>query len=209
MLTRKAEFGNARKTFEEAVDIRKKIGAPFGAFFAKEALFFVERHQYAREVSQNGSGTGNTDRSADLASAGDLLRQAERAARPEDVHEGLLLAYVNARMVLEQNPREAVERFEKLKTGSVFAGVGRYVFLASMCLGLGHERLSQWQEAERAFSEAVAYAEKIRGSLTPREKMTFLEGEHILGLKNRVAYDGLARVLEIQGKKPTTTPVPG
>jgi tetratricopeptide (TPR) repeat protein len=202
-ITRNGEFDSAKKRYEEAVEIKQKIGAPVVESLCKFALFFMEKSQYAKKADpgENKGGVDGEERQKDLTAAREYIRQARKAIKSENVSDELLLNYVDSKHLLEQDPTKAVKSFEGLKSQANSSGAGKYSFLASVGIGLAHERLKNWPNSEKAFAEAVEYAEKIRHTLEGQERMAFLQGEEVLGLKHKVPYDGLARVREAQGKK--------
>lgn len=194
--TRNGLAHSAEEKFKQAVDLKDKIGAPKGESLCKFALFFLEKNRYIR---QNRDKQGN--RGHDLKRARDLLKQADTAIGPEEKNDRMLLTYVWGRLLLEENPNEAVTRFQELRSLANSVGSLKYSFLASTGLGLAYEKMRDWSKAEIEFERAVNDAERIRETLDPYLKKTFLRGEEILGVKHVLPYQGLARVRMLKGDK--------
>ncbi len=195
-LTRSGRDHLAREKFTQAIALKDQIGAPKGEALCKFALFYLEKHRYVK-VKRNGSGA----RQQDLDQARALLKEADAAIKPEERNDRMLLDYAWGRLLLEQDPKRAVRRFEELRTLAASVGSLKYAFLASTGLGLAYEKMKDWPKAESEYERAVGDAEKIRETLDPYLKKTFLHGEEVLGMKHVVPYQGLARVRMQKGDK--------
>ncbi|MBM3299166.1 MAG: tetratricopeptide repeat protein, partial [Deltaproteobacteria bacterium] len=188
--TRQGAPEDAKPKFEEALVIKRKIGAPTGEAFCKFALFYLEKYQYLEDKDR----VTPAQRQFDLGQADAHLRQAQKAIDPEDKNALMLLGYARGRYLLEVDPAGSIGQFASLKDLAKSTGSLKYSFLASVGLGLANEKLGKLDEAEKAFEDAVNYAEDIRKTLDPDTRRTFLHGEEILGMKHVVPYEGLARV---------------
>jgi len=197
MHVRKGDFGNADQSFAEAAEIRRRMAAPIGGILCKHALSFLERARYESPTSSHPATIPADEKQARSTKAGHYISLAKQAVRPDNAHESWLLKYVEGRYLLDHDPKSAVEQFERLKEHAGSCRAGRFLFLGAVGLGLAQEKLGNRSDAEKAFAEAVTYADKIRETLPERERQLFLDGEHILGLKNKDAHDGLTRVKKI------------
>jgi tetratricopeptide (TPR) repeat protein len=182
----------------EALKLKLRIGAPPGEILCKFALFHMEKNKLAKTQESPEQGAYKAD-PKDLSKAKDLIETAEKEITSEQKIDSMLLTYVKGRFLLDQDPQKAIGQFAALKTQAEASGVRRFSFLASVGLGLAHESLKNWEEAARAFQQAVDYAEYIRNTLDPHERLSFLDGEEILGMKHVVPYKGLSRVLMKRG----------
>lgn len=189
---RNGNFDQSNQYYEKAIRLRKKIGAPYGDFLAKHALFYLERRNY-------GIMPGDLTPDEEMAEARRIIAEAEPIVNPENLNDFLLLGYVKGKLLLESDPEKAVEEFEIIKALVEGSPNKKYRFLAEVGLGLAYERLERWARAEQAFRAAKEYSEEIRTSLEPHARIAFLNGEEILGIKHIVPYEGLARVLLRRG----------
>lgn len=192
ILTRQGHPDEASEKFEQALRIKRKIGSPTGEILCKLALFYIEKDQYIAE----GEGS---DRSRDLQKAGEYVKSAEAVIGPENKLDRMLLLYVKGKSLLETQPDQSVSQFQVLHKLATEVGSLKYSFLANVGLGLAYESSKDWTESESAFKRAVEYAERIRKTLDPVAKRTFLHGEEILGVKHVAPYEGLARVRQQKG----------
>jgi tetratricopeptide (TPR) repeat protein len=199
ILTRNGDLEEAAKYYQDAVTLRRRIGAPYADLLCKFALFFVEAHRYG-EQDDVGPEAKQKAREAAFANALQRVQEAEKLIAEDQKQDLMLLTYVRAKLRLEKDPDAALKDFTRLKSLAESASVRKYAFLASVGAGLAQERLQQWSLAEKSFRDAVDYAEQIRQSLDPYSRTTFLDGEVILGVKHVAPYEGLARVLMQMGK---------
>ncbi|MEW6350903.1 MAG: CHAT domain-containing protein [Thermodesulfobacteriota bacterium] len=183
---RDRDLALAEQNLQEAVAVKKRIGAPSVEVLCKSALFFLEKHAYARSES------GPTGR--DLEHAAKFLDEAATQVKPTNVNDLMLLSYVKARFLRDTRPEEAKEQFLRLAAQAKQSGSLKFLFLAHVGLGLVHERLNRPREAADAYQQAVKYAEDIRETLEPESRLRFLEGEELLGVRHVLPYKGLARV---------------
>lgn len=195
-LTRRGDDDSAYRNFSQAITLKKEIGAPRGEALCKFALFYLEKGRYAK-----GKREGSRDSREEIAHAGALLKEADAAIKPEERNDLMLLDYAWGRLLLEQDPQGAVRRFEDLRKLAASVGSLKYAFLASTGLGLAYEKMKNLPDAESEYERAVGDAEKIRETLDPYLKKTFLHGEEVLGMKHVIPYQGLARVRMLRGDK--------
>lgn len=188
----------AEGLYKEALELKANIGAPTSGLLCKMALFHIEAHRY-EAFRETETSNPAREREASLKRAADYLAQAEKALSPLAKSDLMLLTYVKGRFAADKDPQAAEAEFNKLTGMASASGVGKYQFLASVGLGLAYEAQGRLDRAERAFRDAVTYAERIRQTLDPYTRMTFLDGEVIFGMKHVVAYEGLARVLMRKG----------
>lgn len=174
----------AQNLFHRARELKAEIKAPLVELLCKFALFFVEKPHYG--------WTG--DRRSELRDALKLIQEAEKLLRPTDNNSRQLLTYVKAKYQLEFDPAKSLAEFARLKALAAESGSLRFQFLANVGMGLATEKLKRFGDAEKAYQEAVNYAERIRDTLDKTQKRTFLHGEEILGVKHVLPYEGLARV---------------
>jgi tetratricopeptide (TPR) repeat protein/CHAT domain-containing protein len=189
----------AAALYDEAIGLKRKIAAPVGGLLCKAALYHIEAHRYLSPAGDPGDSSSAFNRNASRTRAADYVAQAEKALSPQEGSDLMLLTYVKGRLVAETDPKEAEAQFSRLKDMAESSGVGKYRFLASVGSGLAFEAQGRLDDAERAFRDAVTYAERIRQTLDPYTRMTFLSGEVVFGMKHVVAYEGLARVLMKKG----------
>lgn len=195
--TRRGEFKAAKKYYEEALEKKTTIGVPLAETLCKFALFYIEKERYRPPGVEQG-----VDRDGDLQAAESCVGQAEGKIGPSDKEDLMLLTYARGRLSLERNlTKEAEKQFGALQTMADAENRLKYKFLSCTGLGLAFEKLGAWSESERAYGQAVQYAEDIRKRLSPQEKLTFLEGEQVLGGKHIIPYEGLARVRMLKGDK--------
>lgn len=192
MLTRQGRPDEAAEKFEQALRIKRKIGAATGEILCKLALFYIEKNQYISERE-------SSDRARDLQEAAQYITSAEAVIGPENKLDRMLLLYVKGKSLLETQPAQSVPQFQVLHKLATQVGSLKYSFLANVGLGLACESSKNWTESESAFERAVEYAERIRKTLDPVAKRTFLHGEEILGVKHAAPYEGLARVRQRKG----------
>lgn len=197
-LTRDGRFEAAKKTYEEAVDLRRKIGAPVGPALCKFALFLIEKTRYSSDSRRYSPGESRTDEE-DKPSVRDLLVMAGQAIPETHVHDMMLLKFVKGKHVLLTDPKDAAGIFDRLKSDARTSGSGKFGFLASVGSGLSHEKSENRPAAQQAFRDAVSYLDTIRKTLNEKERAAFPQGEQILGTKNRDAYAGLDRVSKSSG----------
>jgi tetratricopeptide (TPR) repeat protein/CHAT domain-containing protein len=195
-LTRRGEELLAHEKFSQAITLKDEIGAPKGEALCKFALFYLEKDRYAK-----GKREESRDSREEIARAGARLKEADAAIKPEEKNDRMLLDYAWGRLLLEQDPQGAVRRFEELRTLAALVGSLKYAFLASTGLGLAYEKMKDWPKAESEYERALGDAEKIRETLDPYLKKTFLHGEEVLGMKHVIPYQGLARVRMLRGDK--------
>jgi tetratricopeptide (TPR) repeat protein len=189
VLTRSGLLDAAETTYRQALKLKREIRVPTCDLLCRFALFQLEKRRYEREER-----SGAEERTRDLAEAGRLIEEAEARIEPEAKKDLILLTYVKGRYLLDTDPSRAVSQFQALSRLAETTGSGRFSFLASVGLGLAYESLGRLSEAADAFETAVDYAERIRDSLTERDKRTFLHGEEILGVKHVLPYEALAGV---------------
>lgn len=199
IMVRQGDTGDAEDVFQEALRLKRKIGAPFGELLCKLSLVYLEKPTYEKRSGDEKQDSGAT-RETDMGKAQAVLAQATDAIKPEQKLDLMLLTYARARYLLAKDPRESIKPFNELKSMAEKSGIRKYSFLASVGLGLAYEALDQWEDAAREFREAIEYAENIRKTLDPYERLTFLDGEEILGVKHVVPYEGLSRVLMKKGE---------
>ncbi len=177
----------AAKLYNNALELKRRINAPLVEILCKYAIFLIEKPQYGHE----------TDRAQDLRRSAELVKEAQSRIAAADKHDRLLLTYTAARCLMEKDadkPAEALKKFSDLLALAQSAGSLKYSFLAQVWTGLACERLNELAKAEEAFTAAVDYAERIRDTLDPEARLTFLRGEEIFGVKHVLPYEGLARV---------------
>ncbi len=180
----KKNIQDAEALFEEAQRIKSAIGAPMVELLCKYALFHIEKPRYG--------WTGNREHS--LKKARELIGKAKDKLGPDARNDALLLAYTEARYDLERSPEKSIDGFSRVDSLAKDAGSLRFSFLANVGTGLAAEKLERFDEAKVAYQAAIDYAEKLRETLTPDQRRTFLHGEEILGIKHALPYEGLARV---------------
>jgi len=200
ILTRSGSSADAEKYYGEAIDLKRKIGAPTGELLCRLALFYLEKDRYAGLRRQTLEARAK-QKDLDLAKARETIKLAKKEIKPDQKNDLMLLSYVSGRYALEKDPGQAVKQFKSLASMAESSGVGKFAFLAEVQLGQAYEKLQDWSAAKAAFKKAVDYAEKIRETLDPQTRLTFLGGEEILGVKHILPYEGLARVLMRKGEK--------
>jgi len=199
IMTRQGETADAEEVFQEALKLKRKIAAPAGEILCKVALFYLEKPKFEKPAE----GTGQPSQTApaeNLEKAREFLDAAEKEIKPEQKLDLMLATYVRGRYLLAKDPGESLKPFNELKSSAEQSGIRKYSFLASVGLGLAYEAQEKWEEAGKAFRAAVEYAENIRKTLDPYERLTFLDGEEILGVKHVVPYEGLSRVSMKKGE---------
>lgn len=194
MLIRRGNEAEAEKYFQAAIKIRSDIGAPAVESLCKLALAYLEGGRYSAEAAsdQPEHSDGNEE---NLRKAKDTIETARAQIGPDQKQDMLLLTYVTARYLMEAYPERAEEEFRNLKSQAEASRNRRFRFLAATGLGLASERTGRLDEAEASYRQAVEYAEDIRDTLDPQTRVTFLDGEEILGVKHSTPYEGLSRVL--------------
>ena len=144
-------------------------------------------------------------RPAELQQARALVDSAQKDAdsHPKsNKNDKFLLDYANARLLLEeQSLHKAVDGFTALYAEAQPAGRLKYEFLAKVGLGLCYKQNKEdWPKAEAAFEEAQGIAEAIRDTLDPGERIRFLDGEEILGIKHGLPAKELSWIRGVMGR---------
>ncbi len=199
ILTREGKFAKAERLFNEAAITKRELGTPRVELLCKFALALLERPQYEGESVDEQSVTPER-RPEDLAKARELIASAEKEVREGDGADGMMVAYMKARHLLETQPNESLGAYEKLHALAQRSQSSKYEFLAMVGLGLAYEKAKDLPRSEDAFAAAVQLVEEIRDTLDPASKRTFLHGEEILGVKHIMAYEGLARIQMKRGE---------
>jgi len=193
-LLRKGHSDPALKYYRDALKIRRAIGAPYGEFACRMVLFYVEKSARLGKGSSGDSPEARAERKEDLSRARKALEVATNLITADQVTDALLLNYARARLLLEEDPEKAVTEFTKLGAAAKSAAMAKYEYLASVGLGLAYEKLGKKTHARTAFQAAADYVESIGKTLDEKTRETFPEGEQILGIKNKLAGEGLQRV---------------
>jgi tetratricopeptide (TPR) repeat protein len=199
MLIRRGNMAEAEQYYTAAVKIRNDIGSPAGEVLCKLALAYLEGERYFSEVT-GARGDSETHRGESLRKAKECIDKARGEIKPDHKQDLLLLTYVKGRYLLDTDPTQAVQEFRGLKSMADAARNRRFMFLSATGIGLALEKAGKLQEAETAYRQAVEYAEGIRNTLDPQARVTFLDGEEILGVKHSNPYEGLSRVLMRRNK---------
>lgn len=175
-----------RRYFDRALGLRNEIGAPMGEVACAYALYLMEKERY------QGGVVGETE----LRQAQQLLtNQTLPLEARRDKTTSLLLTFSTGRFLYHKKKySEAIQKFQELQEDPIAKGNLKYSFLSNVGLGATYEAQQQWGAAERAYEQAVAYAERIRNTLDRYERRYFLHGEPIFGVKHIDPYEGLARV---------------
>jgi tetratricopeptide (TPR) repeat protein len=199
IMTREGEKGDAEEVLQESLKLKRKIGAPVGDLLCRIALFHLEKQKYRKDRSTHEQLSSKAEEE-NLVKAREYVELAGKEISLDQKLDLMLLTYLRGRSSLEKDPAGASSHFSQLKSMAEPVGMRKYSFLAAVGLGLAYERQGQWNEARAAFKEGVDYAEHIRSTLDPYERLTFLEGEEILGVKHSAPYEGLARVTMKNGQ---------
>ena len=194
--TRRKSFDRAKAAFEEAIRMRKETGGPNSRLWLRYALIFIEKPQYDTESCPplHELVKVSSDRAKDLETADKYLKKASDVIQKDNLEDQLLLAYVKARLIFETHPKESAVQFGNLKDQAKTLGSGKYSFLASTCEGLAYERLKNLDDAGKSYSEAESYIAEMEKDLPADDMTNFRQGEQILGIKNDLASEGLARI---------------
>lgn len=196
-LARRGAAGEAESSYQEALRLKRKIGAPCGNLLCKLAVFYMERPGLPVE---GDAAPGKDEKAGDRPTTTEkCIALAESEIRPELVLDNMLLTYVKGKHALKNDAETALQRFTELKKASQTASIRKFSFLAAVGLGLAYEQQGNWEGAVTAFKQAIDYVEYIRGTLDPYGRLTFLDGEVVLGVKHIAPYEGLARVLMKKG----------
>ncbi|MFH0822265.1 MAG: CHAT domain-containing tetratricopeptide repeat protein [Pseudomonadota bacterium] len=195
---RGADVASAEGFFEKALNLNKKLDVPHAELLSTYALFLISKKNYDPRSPV-------TDK--DLSKASGLILEAERESQKEgrvNKNDLMLTMYARGRQLLAAGKgdhiRAAVDKFNEMRKLADAQGTLKFGFIANVGLGLAQEAAKEWLKAEQSFRRAVDYAEEIRESLDDEQsRLTFLDGEEVLGLKHVVPYEGLARVLHMKG----------
>jgi len=199
MLVRRGNLTEAEQYYKAAVKIKSDIGSPAVEVLCKLALAYLEEERYSASTPDTRQET-ETLRAESLRKAKECIDKAQGAIQSDQKQDLLLLTYAKGRYFLDSDPARAVEVFKSLRATAETAHNRRFTFLAATGLGLGLEKVGNLSEAEIAYRQAVKYAEGIRNTLDPQARVTFLDGEEILGVKHSTPYEGLSRTLMRSGK---------